>query len=144
MKKFFLLALTAIATGTIAFAGPSTKKVSDHFSAAFKNAQNVTWTTSGDYNQASFTLDAQKVNAYYNEEGELIGTTKTVAFDKLPESALETITTKYTFPEYRLSGCIEFTDGSNNSFYYVSFENNDETVVYEISKNGKMRYFATR
>lgn len=144
MKKFFLLALTAIATGTIAFAGPSTKKVNDHFSAAFKNAQNVTWTTSGDYNQASFTLDAQKVNAYYNEEGELIGTTKTVAFDKLPESALETITTKYTFPEYRLSGCIEFTDGSNNSFYYVSFENNDETVVYEISKNGKMRYFATR
>jgi hypothetical protein len=144
MKKFFLLALTAIATGTIAFAGPSTKKVNDHFSAAFKNAQNVTWTTSGDYNQASFTLDAQKVNAYYNEEGELIGTTKTVAFDKLPGSALETITTKYTFPEYRLNGCIEFTDASNNSAYYVSFENNDETVVYEISKNGKMRYFATR
>ncbi|NCI46632.1 hypothetical protein [Sediminibacterium soli] len=146
MKKFFLLALTAIAAGTSAFAGPNTKsaRISDHFSSAFKNAQNVTWTTAEKYDQASFTVGAQKVDAYYDTDGELIGTIRGMDFDKLPQSAIETITTKYTFPEYRLTDCIEFTDRASNTSYFVSFQNKKDTVVYEISKNGRLKYFATR
>lgn len=144
MKKIFFLALIAIATGTTAFAGPKSGKVSDHFSNAFKNAQNVTWTSAEKYDQASFTQGAEKISVFYDTDGELIGSIKNMAFDKLPQAAIETITTKYTFPAYRLTDCIEFTDRNNYSSYFVSFENKNETIVYEITKTGKLRYYATR
>jgi hypothetical protein len=141
MKKLFILALIAIATGTSAFAGPSTK-VFHHFATSFSKAKNVSWESSDKFDKVSFILDNEKVDAYYGSEGELIGTSKTLSFEKLPKSALETITTKYTYPNYQLKECIEFTYGNNEKKYYVSLDKTNETVVLEINKAGTVSVFA--
>jgi hypothetical protein len=144
MKKLFILALIAIATGTSAFAGPKTisTKVNEHFVASFKNAKNVEWKVKDNFDRVSFILNGEKVQAFYDGDGDLIGTSKTYALDKLPKSALETITTKYTFPEYQVKDCIEFVNSSNEKNYYVSMDKRNETVVLEITKAGMVSVFA--
>jgi hypothetical protein len=144
MKKLFITALAAIAIGTSAFAGPSSisSRVSEHFTAAFSKAQNVSWKSSEKFDKVSFVLNNEKVDAFYDTDGDLIGTSKTFALDKLPKSALETITTKYTYPEYQLKDCIEFINATNEKNYYVSFDKKNETVVLEITKSGIVSVFS--
>lgn len=143
MKKLFITALIALAVGTTAFAAPeaSSLKVSEHFAASFSKAKNVSWKSDSRYEKVSFELGNEKVNAFYDLGGELIGTSKNVAFDKLPKAAIETITTKYTFPVYQVKDCIEFVNASNEKNYYVSFNKSGETVVVEITKSGMVSLF---
>ncbi|HEY1018501.1 MAG TPA: hypothetical protein VGE25_05870 [Sediminibacterium sp.] len=144
MKKLFITALAAIAIGTSAFAGPSaiSTKVNDHFAASFSKAKNVSWKSSDRFDKVSFVLNNEKVDAFYDVNGELIGTSKTMAFDKLPKSALENITSKYQYPEYQLKDCIEFTSDSKETNFYVSMEKKNETLVLEITKGGMVSVFA--
>ena len=143
MKKLFILAFIAIATGTSAFAAGTSvnTNVNEHFAASFSKAKNVSWKTDARFEKVSFELGSEKVNAFYDTDGDLIGTSKNVAFDKLPKGAIETITTKYTFPEYQVKECIEFSNATNEKNYYVSFDTSNETVVLEISKTGIVSVF---
>ena len=143
MKKLFITALAAIAIGTSAFAGTTSvsNKVSEHFAASFSKAKNVSWNSSVRFDKVSFVMGTEKVDAFYDTDGDLIGTSKVVAFDKLPKSAIETITTKYTFPEYQVKDCIEFVNATNEKNYYVSFDKTEEKVVLEITKAGVVSIF---
>jgi hypothetical protein len=143
MKKLFITALAALAIGTSAFAGPTSvkTKVKNHFAVSFAKAQDVSWTSTGKFEQVSFILNNEKVTAHYDVYGDLIGTTKNLAFDKLPKAALESITTTFTFPDYQLKECIEFVNADNVKKYYASFETEDTTVVLEISENGRVDVF---
>lgn len=144
MKQLFIMALIVIATVPGAFAGPKTisTKVNEHFAAAFKNAKNVAWKTTDKFDKASFVLGGEKIQAFYDAEGELLGTSKTMAFDKLPKSALQIITTRYTYPGYQLQDCIEFVKTTNEKNYYVSLSNKNVTVILEITEEGVLRVFA--
>jgi hypothetical protein len=144
MKKFFIIALSALFIGTTAFAGPNAAnvKVNENFTAAFSKASNVSWKTSDRFEKVTFTLNNEKVQAFYDNEGDLIGTSKTMDFSKLPKSALETITTKYQYPEFQLKDCIQFTNAANEQNYYVSLDKTNETVVLEITKGGSVSVFA--
>ena len=73
----------------------------------------------------------------------MIGTSKVMAFDKLPKNAIETITTKYTFPAFTVKDCIEFTNANNEKNYYVSLDKNTQTLVLEITKGGMVSVFST-
>ena len=144
MKQLFMTAIIALTIGTSAYAGPNTisTKVNDHFAVSFRNAKNVAWKTDQKFDKVSFVLDGVKVQAFYDVEGELIGTSKTFAFDKLPKSALETITTQYTYPEYQLQDCIEFVNADKEKNFYISFAKQNGTVVLEITEGGMVSIFS--
>lgn len=146
MKKLFIAALTTLFIGTSAFAGPAavSSKVVNHFSAAFKSATEVTWTSTEQFNKASFILNNEQVNAFYDPYGNLIGTSKTIKFDKLPKNAIENIVSSYTYPEYQLQECIEFVNAKNETAYYVSMENLNESIALEISPKGKVNIFSKK
>jgi hypothetical protein len=141
MKKLFILALVAIATGTIGFAKEPSFKVSNHFAASFSKAKNALWNTSNTFDKVTFVLDNEKVNAFYDKDGDLIGISKAIAFDKLPKSALEIITTRYTYPEFQLTDCIEFVTANNEKNYYISLNKKNETVTLEITQTGTVSVF---
>ncbi len=141
MKKLFILALIAIATGTSAFAGPASAATT-HFASTFSKAKNVSWNSNGKFDKVTFELNNETVTAFYNEDGDLIGTSKKVSFDKLPKAALELITTQYTFPEYQVMECIEFSSDDSAKKYYTSFATEDETVVLEIMETGRVSVFS--
>lgn len=46
--------------------------------------------------------NSRKVQNVYNKQGELVGTTSQMDFDKLPKDAIQEITSRYTYPTYNL------------------------------------------
>ncbi len=143
MKKLFIAVLFVTAIGTSAFANPTTVnyKILNSFGTDFKGAENVSWKVTSEFVKASFVYENTKLNAFYNLDGELIGTSKTFELNKLPKKALETITKKYPYPPYKLGECIEMTypDGEKN--YFLSFEINNETLVIQVSRAGEISVF---
>lgn len=141
MKKFIIAALAAVVFTASAFAAGNEKamnKAAAHLEANYASAKDVTWSYGPDFQKASITLGNEKVDVFYDGYGALIGSTKTQAFDKLPKSALEAITTDYAFPDYQLTDCISFTDADNVTTYYVSFDSTDGKTILSISANGKV------
>lgn len=139
MKKFFTAALIALTFVTSAFASTREKinnKVAAHLEATYPAAKNVSWTYTDNFEKASITVNNENIDVFYDAYGELVGSSKTMAFDRLPKSALEVLTTDYTFPDYQLTDCIEFTDAYNTKRYYVSFEQDNERIMLSISANG--------
>jgi hypothetical protein len=141
MKKFLIACLIVVSFATTAFASNNTtvsSKAAAHLKTKYSAAKNVSWTINDDFVKASFTVDNEKIDVYYSEYGDLIGSTRTMAFDKLPKSALEVLTTEYTFPDYELTDCIEYTDADNNKNYFVSFDINTERIILSVSASGSV------
>lgn len=145
MKKLFILTLAVIALGTSAFADTN-KKTSyngtSHFTSTFTKAKEVNWTSDNKFEKASFLENGVKKEVFYTPQGELIGTTKTFAFDKLPKSALQTITIKYTYPDYQLEDCIEFENADGETSYFISMEKGNTKLILEISTFGQVSVFS--
>jgi len=144
MKKMFLAALLAVIIGASAFAAPE-KSINYHirhqFSAAFNDAENVSWKADRHFVKATFTLEGEQMEAFYNNEGDFLGTSKTFAFDKLPKKALAAIMKLYPYPPYKLQECIEFVNGDGDKNYFVSFQKENEKLVLQISSFGKVELF---
>ena len=141
MKKLIILTVIAFTFVTGSFAANNARTISKaaaHLEANYTAATNVTWTSTENYQKASITLGQEKIEVFYDIYGELIGSTKTMAYDKLPKAALETLTTEYTFPDYQLTDCIAFTDADNSTNYYLSFDLYGESVVLSVSSNGRV------
>jgi len=145
MKKFILAALIAVTITTTAFADANTNistKVTDNFSLQFEAATNVQWTLSSTYIKASFMQFGEKLEAFYLPDGSLIGTSKQIALDKLPENAVRNITKKYPFPPYKLKECIQFENADGVVSYYVSLEEEGKSkTILEISAAGGVSTF---
>ena len=85
MKKM-ILALAMIFTISSAFANEETvkKEVLSAFKSNFTNATEISWTISDTYYKAAFTLNDQKVFAFYNLEGQFLGLTRYISSLQLP------------------------------------------------------------
>ncbi|HVZ24454.1 MAG TPA: hypothetical protein VG842_00265 [Sediminibacterium sp.] len=139
MKKYFTLACIALVITGSSFASTDTyaaHKSAAHLEANFASANDATWTYTDTYEKASINNGKEKLNVYYDVNGDLIGTTKTMDFDKLPKAALALLTSEYTFPDYQLTDCIQFTDADNNTRYFVSFDADGQTTLLSISTDG--------
>jgi hypothetical protein len=139
MKKFLTILVIAVSFVTSASASTNEKvgsKIAAHLAVNYSAAKDISWTSSDSFEKASFTLCNEKIAVFYDVYGDFLGSSKTMAFDKLPKSALDTLTTDYTFPDYQLIDCIEYTDATNTTSFYVSFDINDERVILSISTGG--------
>jgi len=144
MKKLFITALIAVSVATSAFADVNVNTLAvSHFKTDYQNATNVQWVTREDFTKVTFTLDGENMNVFYNNEGTVIASSKAIALDKLPASALRTITKEYPFPPYLLNECIEFTNAENEIKYYVSFtEEGKSKLILEISEKGSVNVYS--
>lgn len=140
MKKFFFAALVTVAIATSAFAGSNNVNVLvlNSFNHAFRNASNVAWTSREDYAKATFTLDDVKMEAFYNPNGELIGSSKGIKMDELPVNAKRTFAKK--FSGYTVKEAIRF-EGNDESAYYISADNDTESVIVKVSDNEQVSTF---
>ncbi len=143
MKKLFITALIAVAIGTSAFANPTTvsTKVLNSFTTDFKGAENVNWKISSDFVKASFVFEEKEYTAFYNFDGDLLGYSRSFAFNKLPKRAIETIAAKYPYPPYKLTECIEYTNADGEKNYFISFEKSLQILVVQVSLNGEVSEF---
>ncbi len=140
MKKLLFAALIAVSIGSSAFAGP--EKVSgiakNNFASEFLHATNVIWTAGEDYSKATFTLNNVRMEAYYEPNGNLIGTSKGISLDQLSVAAKRSFAKRYG--NYEVKEAIRF-EGSHDAAYFISAENEKETVVIKVGDDNSLSVF---
>ena len=123
-----------------------------HFMIDFPNASNVTWKRTA-FDEASFTLNGKQLNAFYDLDDELIGTTTPANYSDIPAMAQKEIE-KY-YKGYTPSAVILFDDNEfndtdmilyGNSFedednYFVEMTNNNKTIVLQVNMEGLVSFF---
>src|SRR5436853_3100405 len=61
-----------------------TAKVKAAFQQDFSSASSVSWKEKSDFYFASFQLNGVSIDAAYNADGELVGTSRTIDIDQVP------------------------------------------------------------
>jgi opacity protein-like surface antigen len=144
MKKLFIAALMIAAVGSSAFAADASKisyKVKTNFEVQFAEAENVHWTLGPDFSKATFQLNEETLEAFYNQNGELLGYSRKIDFKKLPAKAIQKIRKNYT--DYTITDSIEFNE-ENGKKYYVSLENGNRKQILGISVYGEVTPYGVR
>jgi hypothetical protein len=130
MKKFKIV-LTAI---VMLFAGSAfakepenvSPKVKTAFESDFSKASKISWEKTSDFYFASFTLNNVRIDAAYNEDGELLGTARVISAEQMPLSVSLAIAEKYAGYKVEKTA-IELTyEGQTR--YYISVENEHQIV----------------
>jgi opacity protein-like surface antigen len=141
MKKIIIAAFFAASIITTAFAADASKvslKVMDNFKKQFRNAAKVEWTIKEQFTKANFNVNGIAVEAFFDKEGELIGTSRHSDFNQLPMNAIEQIQREYA--NYQVSSTIEF-DQKGDRNYYVSIEKGNKKQILAVSLYGEVSKF---
>ncbi len=136
MRKLFISALLAPTLATSAFANGGNNVnyfVQKSFETQFKDASNVEWSTGKEYTKATFVLKNEKMEAFYNLNGEILGTSRTASLDELPVRSKRAFAKK--FKGYTVKEAIRF-EGTDESAYFISAENEKGSVIFKIEDNG--------
>ncbi len=136
MRKLFLAVLLAVSVAGSAFAADVktssvNTKVKNSFYEEFSDAKNVEWSVKDGYVKATFELDGKKVEAFYQQNGESIGTSTPITLDKLPSSTKRYLGKKYY--GYTFYESIQF-DTPVETAYFLSGENEKEKVILKVER----------
>ncbi len=99
MKKIKTVLTAAVMLFAVSAFATEPEYVSPKVKAAFENdfskAKQVNWEKASDFYFASFTLNGIRVDAAYNEAGELVGTARAISTDQVPLGISLAIAEKY-------------------------------------------------
>lgn len=139
MKKFqTIVAALTLLVATSAFAAKGPEKINaavkKSFTQQFSTASNVNWEKSDDFYFAYFTMNNKEVSAAYNEQGELVGTSKIIAAAELPMAITVTIAEKYSGYTAAKTATEIHYDGQTS--YYINVTNEKQTLKLKCLANG--------
>jgi len=141
MKKIFLICgfLAMVGSG---FAYPSERvspKVLASFKSEFSNAKNVEWETGNNYFSATFSLNEQRVFAYYAVNGELMSIARYISPVQLPINLFSNLKNDYS--KFWISDLFEVSS-SEGLNYYVTLETADTKLVLRSSNGGRWNSYS--
>ena len=141
MKKIILAAAIALTT-TVSFANTPAPvedvKVSyaarQSFIREFGQVQNVTWKESNsNLYRATFELYAEKVSAFFTNDGRMVATTTEKDFDQMPGKLRSTITKKLGKAD--ISEIFELNTDEESCYYFkATFDG--KSKIYKGYSNG--------
>ena len=135
MKKIvFVLGL--LVTMGVCSAYPServSQKVLASFKTEFTSAKDVEWETGNNYFKATFTMNEQRIFAYYNVDGQLLSIARHISSIQLPVNLYTAL--KNDHSKYWISDLFEVSN-SEGLHYYVTLETADSKLVMRSSNGG--------
>ena len=140
MKKLFVTALAAIAISASSLATPVadiTKvslKVINKFKAEFSTVDQVEWEVKKDFIKAKFSEDGLTQEAFFTQDGELIGTSKQIDRADMPSVPRKALNKAVEGAE--LLELIEFNSTEKGVAYYASIQKDGVKRILEISSTG--------
>jgi hypothetical protein len=138
MKKF-IIGLAAIITliSATAFAGEKEKlnPALATFQKEFKEASDVKWLEGKDVIKAAFNLNNFRVEAYFSNTGELLGTARSVLFNQLPLTVIREINNRYGS-----ASVYEITEYNANgdTFYCMTVELSNKKLLVKATSSGEL------
>jgi hypothetical protein len=141
MKKMFFALVITVVSSAAAFANttsPVNEKVLKTFSSEFTTASNVSWTelkTQGLFH-AVFTYDDQKLDAFFNEEGELMATSRTIDKKQLPMAISKELGNRYS-NAFVNTDVLEYSSEGSTS-YFVTVITDKASLILKAASDGSM------
>jgi hypothetical protein len=138
MKKIItgLTVLTGlVATTAFAKSVDPNPSVLRAFQTEFKQASNVEWQERPDFAKVHFNFNGSQVEAYYEFNGELIGTARTILFDQLPLAALKAVENR--FPRSAFYEVTEYSKGGE-LFYMLHVEQGSRKLAVKVLPSGDL------
>lgn len=132
MKKITtLLTAVLIIAASVSFANDTTPvpdRIAKALTLDFEKPSNIEWKTTDAFYKASFTTNAQALEAFYNAAGELIATSRKVSVDQLPMSLQKDL--KQKAPIYHEEELFELLTDRGTE-YFVRFNNGSTAKSYK-------------
>jgi hypothetical protein len=132
---------------------PTSVNARNRFVEEFGNVSVVVWKNSKRFDEATFIKDGQKLTAYFDYSGNLIGTTSIKTFVDLPISGQSNIEKRYK--DYNIESVIFFDynevnetaaflddtqfGGADN--YFVELSKDDSKIVLQVNPDGDVKFF---
>ena len=116
-------------------------RVLESFKTEFSNAQNVEWQAGDNYYRAAFTMNEQRVFAYYNLEGELVSIARYISSLQLPIILFSNLKNDYS--KYWISDLFEVSN-SEGLHYYVTLETADTKLMMHSSNGGSWSTYSKK
>lgn len=140
MKKLVTILTAAVMLfSAFAFATDS-DKVNASVKAAFLNdfsaASDVSWEKVSDFYFATFKINHIEVSAAYNEEGELVGTSRAMESTQLPMSISMALAKKYDGYTHSKKALELSYEG--DTYYYLTVVNDRQALKLKCSVNGNI------
>jgi hypothetical protein len=143
MKKLLFAALITVSTLTSAFAKDA-NNVSYSVASSFRNdfgvVKDVQWKTTNAYNIATFVENNQRIEAFYDHRGELIGTSFDVKLEELPTKAKRNVASKYA--DYTITRAIRF-ENTDGSAYFLAAQKENQQLVLKVT-GGSVSVYKTK
>jgi hypothetical protein len=135
MKKIMLV-FGLLAIMGVSNAYPSEKvspKVLASFKSEFSSAKNVEWETGSNYFRATFSMNEQRIFAYYSVDGDLMSVARYISSIQLPINLFSNLKNDYS--KYWISDLFEVSN-SEGLHYYVTLETADTKLMMRSSNGG--------
>jgi hypothetical protein len=129
MKKIMMTLALALTLSTMyAFTGEEAvnKQALNAFKTEFANATDAAWTVGNDYYKVTFTMNEQKLFAYYSMNGEFMAATRFISSFNLPINLQSSL--KKSYSNYWISDLFEMANHDGTA-YYVTLETADSKIV---------------
>lgn len=125
------------------------------FKSDFPNAKDVGYMVGTNFDEVVYSQDGKDYIAYYNVNGELVGTTTHASLSDLPEVAQKEITRNYLNRGYSTDRIILFDDNElvptdmwlyERSFddednYFIELSKLDKKLVLQVDMRGNVSFF---
>ncbi|MCC8408015.1 hypothetical protein LJ707_03680 [Mucilaginibacter sp. UR6-1] len=112
--------------------------VINQFKSDYSGAENVTWTVTESTQKAEFTLDGVKMTAFYNLNGEYLGTTRQVNYKAISARAQKEIASRYK--DYTVGQVIELNTGDGIQ-HFVDLKNDKNEILVRVAPTSAVYYF---
>ena len=129
MKKMMVMLAMVLTLGTTyAFTGEEaiTKQALNAFKTEFAGATDAAWSVGSEYYKVAFTLNDQKLFAFYNTEGEFMAVSRYISSLQLPLNLQSSL--KRFYRNYWVTDLFELSN-NNGTGYYVTLENADSKII---------------
>ncbi|MBN8861025.1 MAG: hypothetical protein J0H29_21720 [Sphingobacteriales bacterium] len=125
------------------------------FISDFGDIRDVQWKRNDYFDEARFTKDGKALTAYYDIDGNLVGTTSARQFADLPAAGQKQINREYISKGYKVDNVIFYDDNEANSSdmilygsefededsYFVELSKNNSGIVLHVTSDGNVFYF---
>jgi|WetSurMetagenome_2_1015567.scaffolds.fasta_scaffold72626_1 hypothetical protein len=123
--------------------------VKKSFESDFVNAADVEWLKWGKFDQADFEMNGHALKAYYDTNGDLVGTTQDKTFADLPVKGQNEILNKYG--DYKIGLVSLYTDNpstvsdllgsdqvTDEDLYFVELIKGKDRIVVQVTPFGEV------
>lgn len=144
MKKLFISIMMLISVISYAATPIGGEKVARHLQAAlekeFAGAQYIVWQSLKDHDiyHAKFIYNNEQINAFFEQDGNLLAIGRFIAPSSLPLSIVKNISNKY--PELEVKDAIEYTKSGETS-YVITLENEKVRTIIQAYSSGSLYVF---